>query len=266
LALKEPVFPPRLLDCYRKLEKIELPAAAVALDGAAVASWDGKSPLLKSAPPLIDPDRFIAVARQVFDLLAAHLPEMKKDLQCLGKKLPAGTADRAGLVHALISRDGGAVTFMQDYGEIAPDVFGFAFSHVLRIFLGAYARQLQAEVNFARWGRGSCPVCGSKPIFSRLDRTGRRFLYCGLCGTEWRFVRAACPFCGNTAPEKLGFYLFEKGVYRVYVCNGCRGYLKTLDERAADHAVPNLFWEDIKTVPLDMTVLRLGFVNKSFAV
>ncbi|MEW6772013.1 MAG: formate dehydrogenase accessory protein FdhE [Bacillota bacterium] len=262
MALKEPVFPPRLLECYRELEKMELPVAAVALDGAAVASWDGKSPLLESAPPLIDSGRFAAVARQVFELLAAHLPEMEKDLQRLGEKLPAGTADRAGLVHALINRDGRAVTFMRDYGEIAPDVFGFAFSHVLRIFLGTYARRLHEKVNFERWGRGICPVCGSKPIFSRLDRTGRRFLYCGLCGTEWRFVRAACPFCGNTAPEKLGFYLFEKGLYRVYVCNGCRGYLKTLDERAADCAVANLFWEDIKTVPLDMTVLRLGFLTQ----
>lgn len=262
--MKEPVFPERLAECYREMEKITLPETAVVVNGAALAFWDKGSPLIRYAPPLIDPNQFIETARQVFELLARYLPEMAADLQLLRESLPRTADDRKALIEGLIKHDREAVTFLEDRTPVPPDVFGFAFSHVLRIFLGAYSQRLHREADLDGWWRGECPVCGSKPNFARVDARGRRYLHCGLCSTEWRFARAVCPFCGNTAPEDLSFYAFEGGLYRVYVCNRCKGYIKTLVGQEPDQARPNLFWEDIKTVPLDMAAMRLGFINRAF--
>ncbi|HIE13205.1 MAG TPA: formate dehydrogenase accessory protein FdhE [Desulfotomaculum sp.] len=260
--MKEPFFPPRLAECYRELEKIAVPETGVSLDATAVAAWEKRSPLLACAPPVIDPEVFVALAGQVFETLARYLPEMARDLEKLRLSLPDDNADRNSLIGALLSRDEKAVTFLKPGHGLPLDVFGFAFSHVLRILLAAYSRRLRSKVGFDLWDRGDCPVCGSKPNFSRIDPGGRRYLYCGLCSTQWRFVRAACPFCGTTDPDELSFYPFENGAYRVYVCARCKGYVKTIDERRTGENHADLFWEDIKTVSLDISALRLGFANR----
>lgn len=260
--MKEPFFPPRLADCYRELEKISVPDKGLSLDAVSVSFWNGERPLLECAPPLVDPEGFIALAHQVFQTLARYLPEMARDLEELRVSLPDDTADRRSLIAALFNRDDGAIKALKAGHAVPPDIFGFAFSHVLRILLGAYSRNLKGEVEFQLWDRGNCPVCGGKPNFAKIDTGGRRFLYCGLCSTEWRFVRAACPFCGSTDPDDLGFYTFNEGAYRVYVCTRCKGYLKTIDERRTGENHLELFWEDVKTVPLDINALRLGFANR----
>lgn len=261
-AMKEPFFPPRLADCYRELEKIPVPEDGLSLDAAAVTSWEKQRPLLECAPPVVDPEGFVALAGKVLETLARYLPEMAQDLEELRLNLPDKTADQKSLIDTLLSRDAKAITFLKPGHALPPDVFGFAFSHVLRILLTAYSRNLRHEVGFDLWDKGNCPVCGSKPNFSRIDASGRRYLYCGLCSAEWRFVRAACPFCGSINPDELSFYLFEGGAYRVYVCAHCKGYLKTIDERKAGENHLDLFWEDVKTVPLDINALRLGFANR----
>ncbi|MEW6447502.1 MAG: formate dehydrogenase accessory protein FdhE [Bacillota bacterium] len=260
--MKEPIFPQRLADCYRELEKISLPANGLSLNVALIESWNKERPLLEYAPPLVDPEGFIALAGLVFETLARYLPEMARDLERLRMNLPENAVDRKSLIDALLNRNEKAITFLQPDHGVPPDVFGFAFSHVLRILLAAYSRNLRHEVGFDLWNGGNCPVCGGQPNFSRIDADGRRYLYCGLCSAEWRFVRAACPFCGNTDPDELSFYQFEEGAYRVYVCERCKGYLKTIDERRTGENHLDLFWEDVKTVSLDISAMRLGFVNR----
>ncbi|MEW6182022.1 MAG: formate dehydrogenase accessory protein FdhE [Bacillota bacterium] len=259
----EPVFPPNLADCYRELEKVSLPDTALSLNGGPLESTGNSIPLLECAQPVIDQEQFVLVAGQIFDLLAGYLPQMAGDLSLLKNNLPENKTDCGAMIHALLKRSGEAVNYLKNPQEIPPDVFGFAFSHVLRLYLAAYSRRLRGKYEFDTWGKGECPVCGSKPNFAKLDKDGRRYLYCGLCDTEWRFMRVACPFCGNMSPEELSFYELKEGPYRIDVCSVCRGYVKTIDLRGLEDMPPSLFWEDIKTVFLDMTVMQLGFVNKT---
>jgi len=262
--MKEPSFPQHLAACYREMEKIWLPETAVLPDADALESWDGGKPLVQHAPPLIDVDKFAEVTKQVFELLLRYLTEMEADLRLLLASLPEKKEERIALVEGLLKQNGtAAVLLSKDDRQVPPDVFGFAFSHVLRIFLSAYSRCLEGKIDLTLWDRGECPVCGSNPNFARIDTGGRRYLHCGLCGTDWRFARVACPFCSSTAPETLSFYEFEHGLYRIYVCSRCKGYIKTVLESQSG-AEPDLFWEDIKTVALDITALRLGFINKTF--
>ncbi|MEW6171697.1 MAG: formate dehydrogenase accessory protein FdhE [Bacillota bacterium] len=259
----EPVFPPQLVDCYRELEKVSLPDTALSLNGALLEKRVDR-PILEYAPPVIDREQFVIVAGQVFELLARYLPQMAEDINSLQANLPENSSDRKALIEALLNRSGEAVSFLKNKTVIPPDVFGFAFSHVLRLYLSEYSRRLQEELELDTWGRGNCPVCGSRPNFAKIDATGRRYLFCGLCGTEWRFMRVVCPFCGNMAIEELNFYAVQGDPHRIDVCHRCKGYVKTIDMRGIQDTNPSLFWEDIKTVPLDMTIMQLGFINKTF--
>ncbi len=60
----------------------------------------------------------------------------------------------------------------------------------------------------ANWKEGYCPVCGSFPSISYLDRAlvdennqflsgggGRKYLHCSLCGINWQFKRGTFPAC-----------------------------------------------------------------------
>ena len=95
------------------------------------------------------------------------------------------------------------------------------------------AAQVRAEVDLEEYEGGSCPVCGNPPALAKLSREeGQRILWCAFCGTEWRYPRVQCPFCSNDDHDTLGYFFFdEETPYRVDVCEKCRRYMKTVDER-----------------------------------
>jgi FdhE protein len=82
-----------------------------------------------------------------------------------------------------------------------------------------------------RWLRSYCPTCGSRPAMAQLvgNDPGRlRFLSCGCCGTQWRFLRTGCPFCENKDDHRLAALSIEgEGGLRLDYCEHCDGYLKT---------------------------------------
>lgn len=99
-------------------------------------------------------------------------------------------------------------------------------------FLANYSETLNASIDQGRWRRGYCPICGGNPDFSFLSRdNGARWLVCSRCDTEWLFQRLKCPYCSNTDQKTLSYYTGEEGPYRLYVCDNCKHYLKTIDLR-----------------------------------
>ncbi len=108
------------------------------------------------------------------------------------------------------------------------------------------------------WNEGFCPLCGSPPMMSRLEKEGQRTLACGLCHHEWNFPRMECPFCRNQDQNSL-FYLFderEEG-YRIYACRRCQGYIKAVDARVLEKPAP-LILENLVTLHLDMLAQEKG--------
>ena len=108
--------------------------------------------------------------------------------------------------------------------------------------------------------QGSCPYCGSQPRYARFHSDdGRRLLYCPLCRSQWRFPRLCCPYCGNDDQEKLRhFYVDKDEAHRVDICDVCRRYLKTTDERQLGREViPQV--EDVATMALDYLAEREGY-------
>lgn len=84
-----------------------------------------------------------------------------------------------------------------------------------------------------QWLRRYCPMCGSLPAMAQLvgkDSVHHRFLFCGRCGTRWRYQRTDCPFCESRDHHRLSVLAIEgEGGLRIDHCEFCSGYLKTYD-------------------------------------
>lgn len=132
--------------------------------------------------------------------------------------------------------------------------------NVYRPLFEVCTKSMQNTVENLLWLEGYCPICGIFPGMARLEaETGKRILWCPICGMEWTYRRIKCPFCENDDHESLRyFYLDEKSPYRVDVCDNCKGYIKTIDERKRERRIP-LLLEDIKTVYLDSIAEKEGF-------
>lgn len=121
------------------------------------------------------------------------------------------------------------------------------------------ADRVLPHIDQEHWKRGYCPVCGAAPDFAFLDNeTGARHLVCPRCSSQWLYRRLECPFCGTNDHERLSYYLDEKGVYRLYVCQNCQHYLKAIDLRQVGR--PVLFpVERLKTLNMDLAARRQGY-------
>lgn len=116
----------------------------------------------------------------------------------------------------------------------------------------------QHEINNNK-SNGSCPVCGGIPSMSFLSETGKRFLVCHFCRHQWSIQRILCPNCGSSNTEKISYLFFEEEkTYRVYTCDGCKTYIKTVDVRELERVFyPPL--EDIITTHLDLHAQQMGY-------
>jgi len=130
----------------------------------------------------------------------------------------------------------------------------------LKPFLSAYAALLLPDVEQESWRRNVCPVCGGKPDFTSVKEGGTRWLFCSRCDAEWLFSRMECPCCGTRDQEALAYFTGEEqpGLYRLYVCEKCRTYIKGIDSRLSDADVL-LPLERVRTLDLDRQAQEKGY-------
>ncbi len=119
--------------------------------------------------------------------------------------------------------------------------------------------KISKENEIKNWYKGYCPICGSIPDISKLDRDGKRFLKCSFCNFIWQSERLKCPFCDNTDNKKLRyFYAEDHEEYRVDLCDNCNQYIKTVDSRKINYD-PFLSVDDIVTIHLDIIAQEKGY-------
>jgi len=109
------------------------------------------------------------------------------------------------------------------------------------------------------WDQGFCPVCGNSPGLALLAENGGRILICVFCRHQWPFKRILCPSCGNSDSKSISYFFSEEEqTYRVYTCDACKKYIKTVDLRLLTRPFyPPL--ESIVTTHLDLKAQELGY-------
>ena len=129
----------------------------------------------------------------------------------------------------------------------------------LRPFLISHAKSLIDSVDQERWRRRYCPICGGSPDFAFLDKErGARWLLCSRCDTEWLFQRLECPYCGTQDQNDLAYFTDDKSIYRFYVCEQCKRYLKVIDLRQTESEIL-LPLERLSTLDIDRQAQEQGY-------
>ena len=85
---------------------------------------------------------------------------------------------------------------------------------------------------------------------------GLRGLLCSRCDAEWLFQRLQCPYCGTQNQAALAYFTDDEGVYRLYVCEQCHKYIKTIDLR---HTESEVLVERVLTLDMDRQAQEKGY-------
>jgi formate dehydrogenase maturation protein FdhE len=129
-----------------------------------------------------------------------------------------------------------------------------------RPLLAEVAQRLGPALALGSWARGSCPICGGRPVFAEQVSLsgGDARLRCGRCGTAWAWNLHQCGDCstGRLAMIDTATAL-ETPHWRLFGCDACNGYLKVTDlvrsERLAD-----LMLTDLESWRIDQQALGQG--------
>lgn len=216
-------------------------------------------PLINICPPQVKADDFFETLKQVAGVIKKFMPDLAGELEQIETALPVQPDDQAEFVSRAFKPGANLLSYLKP--DLPPETFGFLLNHTVKPFMQQYALKIHSLYDLEQWLHGNCPVCGSKPTLSLLEKgTGKRQLYCGLCEVKWRFHRLGCPYCPNNESQFFTVEGMEK--YRVYFCEKCHGYIKTVDEGKSGGEPLNLLWEDINTVQLDILAMREGYFNQ----
>lgn len=147
------------------------------------------------------------------------------------------------------------------------DLLLFIALNLAKPFCEAVVEKAAVPVEENSWLKHYCPFCGSGAHIARLDHeTGKKILYCQLCGSEWRYLRIKCPFCCNEKQKSMSFLQVENSPYRLDFCDQCKRYIKTFDERKGGGGtgafLPSV--EDLATMYLDFLAEREGYSRSCF--
>jgi FdhE protein len=221
-------------------------------------------PLIDLCPPRVKPSGFYSVMDKVAGIMQKYKPELKDEISEFLASLPSA-AEAQELFVAQVFTPGANFTKIIG-GNISSETLTFLINYTAKPFLKEYGKITGLHYDPEQWLKGNCPVCGGKPTFALLNKdAGMRYLHCGLCEVKWRYHRLGCPYCGNN--ESQFFTVEGQEKYRVYFCDKCRGYIKTIDEKRVDgnslaKGTLDLFREDINTVQLDMLAMQEGYFNQ----
>ena len=131
--------------------------------------------------------------------------------------------------------EGARLPSLMEVADVSEHLLEAIIHATFRPFLVSYSKALLGLVNQEQWRRGYCPICGGNPDFAFLDKErGARWLLCSRCDAKWLFQRLECPYCGTQDQSALAYFTDDKGLYRLYVCERCRHYLKAIDLRRAE--------------------------------
>ncbi len=201
------------------------------------------APLLQEDDLTIDCDQLNLFRREVGGIISAHRPDLANQMEsllavsehhpCNGEAVPVEPADA--------------------------ELTAYLQRQTIYPFLRAHALTLEPLLPEEGGVGLHCPICGELPDMAALTRPdGGRMLLCRACDTPWRGPRVGCPVCNHDVSQAWTYYPSDDGVYRLYTCETCRCYLKTVDQRVQTKTFP-LPVERILTARMDRAAIAAGY-------
>lgn len=254
---------PRSLEFYRRLLGIQSEARLRAGMPGTGLSRDVVTNRLASGEPLLKYEDLLLDWSLLSDVLEKVTTLYTNSLEVLGlmpDNLRGSSSWLASLKEATeVWYEGGQLPPHISLGSLKGAILEFIIHATLRPFLLNYCQAMLNLVNQEFWRRGYCPICGGSPDFAFLDKeSGARWLLCSRCDARWLFQRLECPHCGNQNQNALAYFTDNDGLYRLYVCESCRHYLKAIDLRRAKCEVL-LPLERFLTLDLDIQAQKNGY-------
>jgi FdhE protein len=212
-------------------------------------------PLVSFAQLPIEPGRFARLAKEIAQEVIEY------NIKVADRTLPADDAEWISLAQRRFEAGQMVEEEREESLEAEATLAQMAVDVALKPYLAWAAERVMPHVDQDHWKREYCPVCGGAPDFATLDaESGARRLMCSRCDSQWLYRRMGCTSCGTTDHTKLAYYPSEDNVYRLYVCQECRHYLKTIDLREAKRVIL-LPVERVTTVAMDAAARQEGYLG-----
>ena len=254
---------PEYAELYRHMLQIQtdmeprIPTPQPTLSQAEVADR------LKQGTPLLEWQALSldwSVLQDLFQETAAVAGEYHKDAAGDFQSLKSVALDTSFLQEATRAwYDGQPLSPLAATCSASDELLAALVHSAVKPFLTAHSEALIRLVDQEQWRRGYCPICGGKPDLAFLDReVGARWLLCSRCDAQWLFQRLQCPYCDTRDQDALAYFTDGNGLYRLYVCEKCRSYLKAIDLRRTEEEIL-LPLERVLTVDMDRQGREAGY-------
>lgn len=222
-------------------------------------------PVLHLVDFALDPHETARLAVEICRIIAAHRPDLAESLEPISHRLSQNGQIKQTVGQYLNSNY--QTTTVNENPSVDSSLLTFVLRQTLRPFLQAAVRSLQPLTPKPHppttAHKPTCPMCGGPPDFAALvaekqDGEHGRQLLCARCDTEWGYKRGGCPFCEATG--QWAYFPGENEVFRLYVCDACHRYLKTVDWRQTfTHRL--LPVERVLTVNMDVAAAGAGYTS-----
>jgi len=219
-------------------------------------------PLIKVDEFAIDEEQAGLLLEKLISIAQPAHKEVAVPAETIGKALKNKKIDASSLFSDFLKSDKSYFKEIEESYDINCNTLSFLIYNSIKPSLSACAQKLTKGLPEKHgWNSGTCPVCGSAPVLSLFGEGGKRFLVCSFCWHTWPVQRIYCSFCQNQDTTTLRYYFSDqKDEYRIDVCNKCKYYIKSLDQREIERIIyPPL--ENIATPHLDLKAMELGFRN-----
>jgi len=202
--------------------------------------------------------------RRLCQIASTENPVLADSGKILLGAMDRGELDFAELCDGILQYQSDATEKLANDLEVPFTVLHALGELSLQPSLLAIAASVAEKNAMQNWQHGYCPVCGGLPAMAALvGEEGKREALCSFCGHFWQLPRLLCPFCETDKQEDLRYFYGEgEDVYRVYVCEQCKGYIKVADTREKGNA-QTLAVEDIVTTHLDLLAEEEGYQRKA---
>jgi FdhE protein len=221
-------------------------------------------PLIDSGNFSVDKDSSERLFRKLCRLSEKENPVLASASKALLEALDVGTLDAAEVTKAVLQNQEETIEgYAKDLGVPFPVLKALTKLSIQPSLL-ATVSSLAKGFELDKWRHWYCPVCGGLPAIAALvGEEGKREALCSFCGHLWELRRLGCPFCSTENQEDLRYFYGEgDDLYRVQVCEKCKGYIKVVDIREGGDPKA-LAVDDVVTAHLDLLAEEEGYQRKA---